>query len=75
MIMMVSLSNKNLFAKTTLDLIKLSTCLFQGGMKDSGSETCKIARLNGSYVMTRSTLFSEETQKNYYLQDGLHKLI
>jgi hypothetical protein len=63
MIMTALLSNKNLFTKNIMDLIKLSPCLFQGGMKDSGSETCKIARLNGTYVMTRSTLFLEETQK------------
>jgi hypothetical protein len=61
MIMMAPLSNKNLFTKNIIDLIKLSTCLFQGGMKDSGSETYEIERLDGTSSRTRSTLLLENT--------------
>jgi hypothetical protein len=46
-----------------MHLIKLSTYLFQGGMKDSGSETCGIERLDGTSFRTRSTLFLENTWK------------
>jgi hypothetical protein len=61
MIMMAFLSNRNLFAKNTVDLIKLSTHLFQGGVRDSGSKTCRIGRLDGTSTITRSTLFLKET--------------
>jgi hypothetical protein len=61
MIMMALLSNKNLFAKNTMDSIKLSICLFRGGMRDSGSEMYEIGKLDGTYVITRSTFLLEET--------------
>jgi hypothetical protein len=61
MIITTPLSNRNMFAKNIVDPIKLSTCLFQVGMKDSGSKMCKIGRLDGTYVIIRSTLFSKET--------------
>jgi hypothetical protein len=72
MIMTTLLPSKNLFTKNIMDSIKLSTHLFQGRLRDSGSKTCKIGRLSGSktckigrldgtYVITRSTLFSKET--------------
>jgi len=38
-------------------LDKLSICLFQGGMRDNGSKTCKIERLGGTFAKTRLTLF------------------
>jgi hypothetical protein len=60
-IMMAFLSNGNLFIKNTIDLIKLSTCMFQGGMKNNGSKTCEIGKLDGSFVITRSTLFLKKT--------------
>jgi hypothetical protein len=61
MIMTTLLLDKNLSTKTIMELIKLSACLFQGGMRESGSETCKIGRLNGMSIKTRSTLFSKDT--------------
>lgn len=61
MIITAPISDRNMFAKNIVDSIKLSTCLFQGGMKDSGSKMCKIERLDGTYVIIRSTLFSKET--------------
>jgi hypothetical protein len=59
MIMTTLLPSKNLFTKNIMDSIKLSTHLFQGRLR--GSKTCKIGRLDGTYVITRSTLFSKET--------------
>jgi hypothetical protein len=38
MIMMTLLSNRNLFVKNIVDSIKLSTCMFQRGMRERGSE-------------------------------------
>jgi len=61
MIMMAPLSDRNLSAKNTMDYIKLSICLFQGGMRESGSEMYKIGRLDGTSIKTRSTLFLEDT--------------
>jgi hypothetical protein len=61
MIMTTLLPSKNLFTKNIMDSIKLSTHMFQGRLRDSGSKTCKIGRLDGTYVITRSTLFSKET--------------
>jgi hypothetical protein len=58
MIMMSPLSDKNLFAKDTTYLIKLSIHLFQGGIKESGSKMCIIKKLDGTSARTRSTLFS-----------------
>jgi hypothetical protein len=52
------LSNKNLSAKNTVDLIKLSIHLFQGGVKDNGLKKCKIERLDGTYARKKSSLFS-----------------
>ncbi len=43
-----------------MDYIKLSTCLFQGGMKESGSEMHEIERLDGTSTRIRSTLFSKD---------------
>jgi len=39
MIMIAPLLDRNLFVKNIVDSIKLSIHLFQGGMKDSGSES------------------------------------
>jgi hypothetical protein len=61
--MRAPLLNKNLSAKTTMDPIKLSTCLFQGRMRESGSKMCKIKRLDGMPTKTRSSLFSDDTLK------------
>jgi hypothetical protein len=61
MIMMTPLPNKNLSTKTAIDLIKLSTCLFQGRMKKSNLKTCGIMRLDGMSNRIRSTLFSKNT--------------
>jgi hypothetical protein len=61
MIMMAPLLNKNMSAKTTMDSIKLSTCLFQGGMRESGLKMCEIKRLDGMPAKTRSSLFSKDT--------------
>jgi hypothetical protein len=47
--------------KKIVDSIKLSTHMFQGGMRDIGSKTCKIGRLNGTSAITRLTLFLKET--------------
>jgi hypothetical protein len=58
---MAFLSNKSLFAKSIVDSIKLSTRLFQAGMREDGLEMCKIKRLDGMSNKTRSTLFLEDT--------------
>jgi hypothetical protein len=63
MIMTVLLSDKNLFTKTITNLKKLSTCMFQRRMRESGSKTCEIERLDGTSTKTRSTLFLEDTWK------------
>jgi hypothetical protein len=60
MIMMAFLLDRNLFAKNTMDSIKLSIYLFQGGMKNSGSKMCKIKRLDGTFAKIRLTLFLED---------------
>ncbi len=59
--MTAPLSNKKLSTKNIVHSIKLSIRLFQGGMRDSGLKTCGIGKLDGTYAITRSTLFLEET--------------
>jgi hypothetical protein len=61
--MTTPLSDRNLSAKYTMDSIKLSTCLFQRGMQEKGSDMCKIERLDGTFAITRLTLLSKETSK------------
>ncbi len=43
-----------------MDSIKLSICLFQGGMKDNSSKMCGIRRLDGTFAKIMSTLFSKD---------------
>jgi hypothetical protein len=49
--------------KHMVDSLKLSTRLFQGKMRDIGLKTCRIERLDGTSIITRSTLFLEDTWK------------
>jgi hypothetical protein len=44
-------------------------------MKDNGSEMYRIRKLDGTYVITRPTLFLKKPKKHNCLQFGLNKLI
>jgi hypothetical protein len=61
MIMMALLLNRNLSIKTTMNSIKLSTCLLQGRTRENILEICGIESLDGTFAITRSTLFLEDT--------------
>jgi hypothetical protein len=43
--------------KNIVDSIKISIHLFQGRMRDNGLKACGIRKLDGTFVITRLTLF------------------
>ncbi len=61
MIMIAPLLDKNMFTKTTTNSIKLSIHVFQKKLREKGSKTWGIGRLNDTFVRKRSTLFSKDT--------------
>jgi hypothetical protein len=62
---------QKLVCKKHMDSVKLSTDMFQKGMKENSSKMCGIEKMDGTSIETRSTLFQKTREKHKHLQEGL----